>query len=221
MLGEVKGQHMLHSARGALSWRSVVAPAVALASKWTLSAHMGDVLNSDSGAKEYLESGDYPELSSIFMTAGGAIKQEGEIVEQPVLAQTLQGIADYGSDYLYDTMAASLAADIQAAGGIVTEEDIRGYAVKVHEPVELEVLSHTLLSASGSSSGGAVLAGIEFCRLPTTSFLCGASVRPQVGRGNEARLCYSLEPGRPRLYRYNGPVGAAEQNLHGGVTRGD
>ena len=64
MLGEVKGLHMLHSARGkpmAECGRS----RCGLGQQVDASAHMGDVLNSDSGAKEYLESGDYPELSSI------------------------------------------------------------------------------------------------------------------------------------------------------------
>jgi gamma-glutamyltranspeptidase/glutathione hydrolase/leukotriene-C4 hydrolase len=157
-LGEVKGLYMLHSEHGSISWFDVVMPAANIAKRWTISAHMSDVINND--AKGYIESGEYPELTKLFTNDNGDIKTEGDVVENPILAQTLENIAKYGSDYIYDTMAASIAKDVQEVGGILTEEDIRGYQVRTPEPVLVDVLGHTLLSASGSSSGGAAVAGI-------------------------------------------------------------
>ena len=220
--GEVKGLHMLHTARGVLPWRDVVAPAVALASEWTLSAHMGDVLNSDNGAKKYLESGDFPQLSSLYMTASGGIKKEGDTVEQPILAKTLRGIGEHGSDYLYDTMAASLAADIQAAGGIVTEADIRGYTVKIQEPVIVDVLGHVLLSASGSSSGGAVLAGIvnfmEGYLQPASSV--GHLYDHRLVEAMKHAFAIRLSLGDPDFVDTTGPVGALLNKTYMAELRG-
>lgn len=156
--GELKGLYTFHQNAGMLPWKEVVSPSATLAKHWTITAHMAGVINND--AKDYITSGHFPELTKLFTRSDGSIKQEGDIVEQPALAKTLEGIAESGADYLYTTKAADLAQDIRKAGGILTEEDIHNYAVKMHDPVQLQVLGHTLISASGSSSGGAVVAGI-------------------------------------------------------------
>ena len=57
-------------------------------------------------------------------------------------------------------MSDILANEIQAAGGIVTAQDIRNYVPKEHPPIQTDVLGYTYLGASGSSSGGATVAGI-------------------------------------------------------------
>lgn len=156
--GELKGLYTLHQDGGILPWKDVVAPSAQLAKRWTISSHMAEVINND--AKEYLLSGDYPELAALFIRGDGTLKQKGDTVEQPTLAQTLEGVAQHGVGYFYDTIAADLSKDVRDAGGIMTESDIKNYAVKIHEPIRINVLGHTLLSASGSSSGGAVIAGI-------------------------------------------------------------
>lgn len=156
--GELKGLYTLHQDGGVLHWKDVVAPSIQLAKGWSISAHMAEVINND--AKGYIQSGEFPELAALFTRSDGTIKQKGELVEQPTLAQTLEGVAENGVDYLYDTMAADLAKDVRDAGGILTEADIKTYAIKMHDPVRIDVLGHTLLSASGSSSGGAAIAGI-------------------------------------------------------------
>ena len=219
VLGELKGLYEVHTAKGLLSWKRVVSPAVALAKEWTLSTHMGNVLNDD--AKKYLESGEYPELSRIFMN-NGVIKQAGDTVHQPELANTLEGIAEYGSDYLYDTMAASIANDIQAAGGIVTEADIRAYTVKVHNPVQIDVLGHKLISASGSSSGGAVLAGIvnfmEGYLQPAAS--AGHVYDHRLVEAMKHGFAIRLSLGDPDFVNTTGPIGALLNKTYMAELRG-
>jgi hypothetical protein len=57
-------------------------------------------------------------------------------------------------------MAATLAAEIREAGGIMTESDIRAYEPKVTEAVQTEVMGHLYVGAGGSSSGGVVVPAI-------------------------------------------------------------
>ena len=53
-----------------------------------------------------------------------------------------------------------LASEIRAAGGVVSENDIRNYTTLEHDPVATKVMGFEFRGASGSSSGGAVVAAI-------------------------------------------------------------
>jgi gamma-glutamyltranspeptidase len=44
-------------------------------------------------------------------------------------------------------MAATLATEIQAAGGIITEEDIRGYTPLTHGTLNVSAMGHTYIGA--------------------------------------------------------------------------
>lgn len=159
VLGELHGLHSLwqRGASGKLAWRDVVQPASNLARRWQVSA---EVASSIASVAPYLLSGRYPELARLYLRSDGRLKCEGDVVENPALADTLQHIGEQGPAYLYDTMAATLAAEVRAAGGLLTEADIRGYASEEAAPISTSALGYRLITAAGSSSGGAVLAGI-------------------------------------------------------------
>ncbi len=58
----------------------------------------------------------------------GKVKKEGDIVKNPVLAQTLRTIAREGVGILYNgTLGDKLVEDIQRKGGIITKEDLMQY----------------------------------------------------------------------------------------------
>lgn len=82
-------------------------------------------------------------------------------MEQPNLANTLIHIAEEGPDYFYETIAATLAAEVQQHGGNLTEQDIRGYQPAILRPLETDFMGHTYIGASGSSSGGLVRLDLE------------------------------------------------------------
>ena len=68
-------------------------------------------------------------LRSIFYNSTtGEPHPEGAIVKRPVLADTLQAIADGGAAVLYGGKIGKLLADdIQKNGGIITLQDLKDY----------------------------------------------------------------------------------------------
>jgi gamma-glutamyltranspeptidase len=160
VLAEVKGLYLAHEQRGSgrIPWSRLVAPAAELAKSWVIN---DNVATSIRGVQEHLFSGEYPELSALYLKKNGtAVKEKGDSVQQPLLSQTLALIGQYGADYIYKNMSAAIARDIQEAGGIVTQEDIEGYEPRLHEPVSADLLGFRYYGASGASSGGATVAGI-------------------------------------------------------------
>lgn len=158
-LAELKGIYQLQQAHGLLAWRECTEPAARLAERYEVSAELASML-ADSEVVAYMQSGAYPALEALFRNADGSIKRQGDFVTNTKLAHTLDQIGLHGSDYLYETMAPTLAAEVQAAGGVLTVEDLQAYTVLEHEPITVQIMGHTLYSASGSSSGGAAVAGI-------------------------------------------------------------
>ncbi len=159
VFGELKGLYEIYTSYGSkrFTWSELVAPAAELAKQWTISKETEYYLDVIA---PYLLSGEYPELSSYYLASKGKVKRAGDTVKQPKLANTLTQIGKYGPDYLYKTMAATIAGELQALGGVVTEDDITNYSIDVMQPIETEVMGYTYLGASGSSSGGSVVAGI-------------------------------------------------------------
>jgi gamma-glutamyltranspeptidase len=160
VFSELKGLHLAWRQHGRLPWSDLVRPAAQLAQRWTVSKETAALLQQVVGQ---LRSGLYPGLSALYVKADGAIKTVGDVVEQPLLADTLAKVGRFGPDYLYVTMAPTLAAEIQAAGGVVTAADMQAYVPDVLKPLTASFMGHTYVGASGSSSGGiAVAAVLEF-----------------------------------------------------------
>jgi gamma-glutamyltranspeptidase len=163
-LGEVKGLYHAHSLYGSgkLSWRELVLPAVELAKDWVISRQLESYILDNA---QYLFSEDYPGLSKLFLkqhkkSGKWVLKQAGDHVQQPKLAETLMAIAEQGSDYLYSTMASTLAREIQNAGGIVTTKDITDFRPTISKPLSADISGYRYLGVGGSSSGGIVVIGL-------------------------------------------------------------
>ena len=97
---------MLWSLKGSLPWATLVTPAATLAYSWTIDNEVALLLLE---IKSQLRSGFYPLLSELYIKPDGTIKIAGDTVQQPVLASTLLKIAKLGPDYLYSTMANTIA----------------------------------------------------------------------------------------------------------------
>ena len=104
-----------------------------------------------------------PGLRSVFVNPRtGLLWEEGDVYTFPALGRTLRAIALHGAREFYEgETAVRLVRDIQAAGGIITMEDLAGYRVRWEDPVEhrLHNLGYTLLSSPPPGSG-AILASI-------------------------------------------------------------
>lgn len=162
VLGELKGLFYAWTHYGSknVTWESLVLPSAELARKWEMSIQLESMINKGSTLKQALLDRTYPELSSLFLDTNGEIKKAGDFIYNPKLANTLENIATYGSDYIYTTSAELLAQEISDAGGIITADDIRNYEPKVYNALETDFMGYTFIGPLGSSSGGVVVSGI-------------------------------------------------------------
>ncbi len=88
------------------------------------------------------------------------IKDIGDSVEQPELSKTLENIANHGPDYLYVTMADTIAKEIQDAGGYITKDDITRYEPVIMDALKVNIAGYQYIGVGGSSSGGIIVVGI-------------------------------------------------------------
>lgn len=158
VLGEVKGLYLAFEKHGSghLTWKDLVTPAADLAKHWIISPSLADTMKKES--YDDLKSGEYPLLSELFLRKNGQLKKSGDVVEQPALANTLRIIADQGPDYIYYTLAETIATEIQDAGGIMTADDIRSYYPIVYPALQTMIMGYKYLGVEGCSSGGPVIA---------------------------------------------------------------
>lgn len=158
--GEVRGLYLAYQrhSSGHISWADLIAPAATLAEHWIISSYVGNLIQTS--LKPHIESGLFPEISKLYRAPNGQIKRTGDSVQQPTLAHTLRMIGEVGPDYLYVTMASTLAAEIQAAGGIITTDDIAAFHPTVMPALKANISGYQYLGVGGSSSGGAVVAGL-------------------------------------------------------------
>src|SRR5215207_3742751 len=107
-------QHAIRHAEGGFP----IAPRVA--ADW---ATLVDKLTPHAGSvKHFLVNGKSPEV--------------GHVMRLPALAATLKAIAAGGAKAFYEgAIAADIAATVQAAGGLLTAEDLAGHTGDVVEPI--------------------------------------------------------------------------------------
>ena len=85
----------------------------------------------------------------------------GDTLKIPVLAATLERIAQNGRDEFYKgETAKTLAKHIQTMGGIITEDDLANYEAVWRDPVVFSYRDLKVISMAPPSSGGMTLAQI-------------------------------------------------------------
>jgi gamma-glutamyltranspeptidase len=88
--------------------------------------------------------------------------QEGQLLQNPKLAETLEAIMKEGSSALYSgARAQGLARDIAEAGGIITQQDIEKYVPTLRSPVVAhDIQGFSIAGVPPPSSGGAAIVAI-------------------------------------------------------------
>lgn len=100
----------------------------------------------------------WPASAKIFSRDDGSSPREGDRLIQTDLAATLQAIAAQGARGFYEgPVADKLAQGIQAAGGIITRDDLKNYRAMEREPVRGSYRGYDIVSMPLPSSGGVVL----------------------------------------------------------------
>ena len=151
--GSVAGLVYTEKKYGKLPLERVMAPAIKLAREgFRLAWEDTDELKDKELAK-------FPESRRIFQRDGN-LYQQGEVLKQPELANTLERIAKNPDDFYHGAMAQEIAAAIQKGGGLVTAEDLARYEVKEREPIRGTYRGYDVISAPPPSSGGVALVEI-------------------------------------------------------------
>ncbi len=151
--GTVAGLHLAWREQGRLPWDRLVEPAIGLA-RDGFEVTVG-LARSLKGVLPRMEK--YPASVAQF-SKGGVPYEAGEILKQPDLARTLERIAREGPAGFYAGETARLIeAEMQAHGGLITDEDLQRYEPKKREPVRGTCRGYEVLSMPPPSSGGTVL----------------------------------------------------------------
>jgi gamma-glutamyltranspeptidase/glutathione hydrolase len=166
-------------------------PAVRLARDgFVLDAAVASELN------KRLAEADKSRFAGLHRTYGRADGQPwsaGDRLTLPELADTLERIAEQGTDGFYKgTTAQLIVAEMQRGGGLLTADDLAGYRPIVRQPLRTTYRDCEILGLPPSSSGGTTLA-------EALNILENFDLRSQ-GRWSAATLHVMIESMR-RAYR--------------------
>jgi len=151
--GVVAGLCRLSERYGDLDLAQVMAPAIELAGNgFPVSSHMADVLHLLRPI-----FGDTPQLKSTF-APGDRFIGAGEHVVFPQLAKTLERLADNGAgDFYNGPLAASIARDHAAHGGLILAEDLAAFQVSEFSPDRVNYRDGEVLLPPRPSMGGPLI----------------------------------------------------------------
>lgn len=149
--GTVAGLWYAHKNYGSLPWRELLQPAIDLAEKgFEVSYDLSENLKK---RRNWLQSN--AETKRIFYKKNGADYEKGDILYQKDLAKTLKIIAKKGRDGFYKgEVARQIAKTMSANAGLISEQDLEEYQVRVRKPVVGNYRGYHIAAMSPPSSGG-------------------------------------------------------------------
>ncbi len=136
-----------------LTWRELVEPARLLAQNgFPLSKRLADLFKSYDGNLK-----DYEDSRRIFLNNGKHF-EEGDVLRQPDLAQTLARMQRFGANEFYTGKTAQLiAADMKAHNGLMTLDDLKNYRAVERTALRGSYRGYEVISMPPPSSGGIVM----------------------------------------------------------------
>ena len=136
---------------GRFALADLIAPAIALAREGIpVADDMADSLPIDRP-----RLARWPSSARIFLKADGSPLAGGDRLVQGDLANTLQAIAKDGPRAFYEGATADkIAAAVQAAGGVMTTDDLASYRALERAPLRGTYRGYDIVSMPPPSSGG-------------------------------------------------------------------
>jgi gamma-glutamyltranspeptidase/glutathione hydrolase len=146
--GTVAGLYEVQRRYGRLAWKDVVTPAARLAKEgFPVSWRLAEAI----ARRQLLQQN--PAARQIF-TRQGIPLTVGDRLIQHDLAETLQTIAQNPESFYTGSLAAAIARDMAANGGLITQTDLQRYRPVWREPVCGNFRSYRVCSMPPPSSGG-------------------------------------------------------------------
>lgn len=173
--GQVAGLLEAHSRFGKLTRAQVMEPAIKLARDGFV---VTPLLSRTIASSQAKLSAD-PLAVARFMPRGEALRP-GELLVQPELAATLQGIATNGKSAFYTgAVAEHLAEKVQAQGGLITVRDLASYPVATMRPLCATWRGYTVLSAPPPMGGASVLEMLQMAEFSGVTNAGGFTDKPE------------------------------------------
>ena len=100
-----------------------------------------------------------PRGRELFFNEDGEVKQVGEILKMPNLADLLDVLRHEGKDLFYKGEIGKRIVDqCKNKGGLLSTEDFNSYSAEIRKPIHFKFSNHHLFCASFPSFGGVILA---------------------------------------------------------------
>jgi len=139
---------------GKFSLAELIAPAIAMARDGIVVTDNAE----ESVSSVHARVARWPASAKIFLRTDGSPLAVGDRLVQSDLADTLETIARQGPRTFYEgPVAQKIAAAVQAAGGVMTTDDLKNYQATERAPLRGTYRGYELVSMPPPSSGGVEL----------------------------------------------------------------
>lgn len=147
--GIVAGLFLALERYGTMKWADVAVPAIRLAEEGFELAPMQNGIITD----EYGKLTRYNTECAFIVD--GLPAEAGTVLRQPELAHSFRVLGEKGAAEFYGgAMGQAVVDAVNASGGKMTLDDLKGYKVEVREPVKGTYHGYTIYSTPPASSGG-------------------------------------------------------------------
>lgn len=154
--GLVAGLWEAHAKLGSKPWKQLLQPAIRL-------AHEGipvGKLMEEMLAGEWERVAQFPTTAALFGDGHGSHLHSGNMLRNPLLAKTLETIAEKGAPEFYrGALAKSWTTEARKFGVKITLEDLKNYKVRVAKPVEYKAFGLRFVTAAPPSAAGLMVGG--------------------------------------------------------------
>ncbi|XP_051540195.1 glutathione hydrolase 5 proenzyme-like isoform X2 [Myxocyprinus asiaticus] len=129
--GELRGYERAHQLYGKLPWAKLFEPTIKLAREgFPMPVYLSRFLQFDM-IKMLIQNS---QLCELFCHKNKTVFGPGDILKFPKLAETMETIAKEGADAFYTgKIGKDLIQDVQAAGGVISLEDLKAFQVRVSD----------------------------------------------------------------------------------------
>jgi gamma-glutamyltranspeptidase/glutathione hydrolase len=156
--GVVAGLARLHAEHGSMPWPELLQDSAHIAREGYV-VLPGAAARHASGLENFK---DNPGFQRAFIEADGTAFDEGDLLRQPALAQTISRLAEAGADDFYHgEIANRIAADMAANGGYVSVEDLAAYEVLDGRGITAWYRGYEIHSLAAPAGGGLVVKALN------------------------------------------------------------
>jgi gamma-glutamyltranspeptidase/glutathione hydrolase len=148
-----------HKSFGKLPWAALFDPAASFAEGgWTVRPHVAMMFalnEAHVGRLPFVQKlALTPDGQRLYLRADGAPKRVGDAVRNPDLADTLRTLARHGAESFYTgEIAARVADDMAAHGGLMTLSDLTNFKVQRKAPLTIRYRGRTIATPPPPAGG--------------------------------------------------------------------